>query len=69
MKIASFNIKHRIFNNNKKISSEVLSVIKENNIDVLCTQEIPRSLASRFKKDMKGYSVLGDSRYHHYLKS
>lgn len=69
MKIASFNIKHRIFRDNNKISHDVLNVIKDNNIDVLCSQEIPRSLSRSFAKNFKGYSVNGDSRYHHYLKS
>ena len=69
MKIASFNIKHRIFRNNKKISTDVLKLINDNKIDVLCTQEIPRGLAKCFSKTMRGFSVSGDSRYHHYLKS
>lgn len=69
MKVASFNIKHRIFNNNLYISNKVFDIIKNNEIDVLCTQEIPRSMARKFKKVMSGYNVLGDSRYHHYLKS
>lgn len=69
MKIASFNIKHRIFRNNKNISNDVFNIIKNNDIDILCTQEIPRSLARSFLRVMKGYSVNGDSRYHHYFKS
>lgn len=69
MKVASFNIKHRIFNNNYIISNKVFDIINDNKIDVLCTQEIPRIMANKFKKIMKGYNVLGDSRYHHYLKS
>ncbi|MBO4600686.1 MAG: endonuclease/exonuclease/phosphatase family protein [Bacilli bacterium] len=69
MKVASFNIKHRIFNDNLKISNKVFDIINENKIDVLCTQEIPRSMARKFKKVMNGYNILGDSRYHHYLKS
>ena len=69
MKIASFNIKHRVFRNNKKITHDVLNIIQVNKIDVLCTQEIPRSLARTFQKIMDGYNVNGDSKYHHYLKS
>lgn len=69
MKIASFNIKHHIFRNNTKISNEVFKVIQDNNIDILCTQEIPRDLARSFQKNMEGYTVNGDSRYHRYLKS
>ena len=69
MKIASFNIKHHLFQNTQKLSLDVLNVINDNNIDVLCTQEIPRRLANRFQKVMTGYSVNGDSRYRHYLKS
>ena len=69
MKIASFNIKHRIFRNNQVISKNVLDVINNNKIDILCTQEIPRGLARAFKKYMPGFTINGDSRYHHYLKS
>ena len=69
MKIASFNIKHQLFYNSSKLAMDVLDVINDNNIDVLCSQEIPRRLANKFQKVMKGYSVNGDSRYRHYLKS
>ena len=69
LRIASFNIKHRLFSKNNYLSNEVYKLITENNIDVLCTQEIPRSLAKSFQEVIKGYNVVGDSRYHHYLKS
>lgn len=69
MKVASFNIKHRIFRDNYKISNEVFNVIVSNKIDVLCLQEIPRSLSRTFDNNFKGYSINGESRYHHYLKS
>jgi len=69
LKIASFNIKHRLFNNSTLLTNRVFDVIKKHQIDVLCCQEIPRRLSNKFSKLMKGYDVLGDSRYHHYLKS
>ena len=69
MKIASFNIKHRLFYDKCQISKKVKKVIDDNKIDVLCTQEIPRRLAKSFESHLEGYSVIGDSRYQHYLKS
>lgn len=68
MRIASFNIKHRLLNKNNYLSNEVYKVILDNNIDVLCTQEIPKSLAKSFQKVINGYNVVGDSRYRRYLK-
>ena len=68
MIIASFNIKHNIFRNNKKTTSNIIDIIEKNRIDVLCLQEIPRSLARCFKRNMIEYSVNGDSRYHYIFK-